>query len=170
MDDNRLINNVFSLAPVDNIGVAFNKLIRSSDSLLEWTNGHILRSSSAFEPIEGVPTPYILNQILTTSSEFRANVRQRKTVVCGSLFVWEEPYLELQDDDITIVSVVDEFERILLSDPHLKIDDAVIKTERIHRFELSSYGGKPEHDKVTIYAAYHVEYIVDINFISRQRM
>lgn len=169
MDGDRLINDVFTESAVDKIGKAYNKLIKSNTKLSTWAHS-IFRSASAFEPVEGVETPYILNAVLTVSNEFFPGKKQRKIVVCGSLFVFEEPYRELLDDDITIVSAVDEWEKVILSDPHLRIDDNIVKAERVHRFELSGYSGKPEEDKVTIYLAYRVEYIVDIDYATRFKM
>jgi hypothetical protein len=170
MNARRVINNAFpTQSATEDIGIAFNTLLKSSVLLSEWTKSRIYRSASAFEPIDGISVPYILNQLLTIGSEFFPGKKQRKTVVCGSLFVYEEPFKALEDDDITIVTVVDEFEKILLSDPYLKVGGNR-KTERIHKFELSSYGGKPEKDKVTLYLAFRVEYIVDINYESRTKM
>lgn len=169
MDAKRLINNIFELSQQDKIGIAFNKLIKTSDALNEWTNGRIIRSASAFEPIDGIVPPYILTQILTIGTTFYPTQKERNRVNCGALFVYEEPYKSLEEDDITIVSVVDEFKRILLTDPFLKIDDDILKTERIHDFELASYGGRPEEDKVTIYAGYRVEYFVDLNYLNRMK-
>lgn len=168
---NRIVNNVFtSPSALEKIGVAYHALVKSSTLLMEWTSNKIYRSATAFEPVKGITTPYILNMMITAGSEFFPNAKERVTVICGSLFVFEEPFAVLEDDDLTMVTVIEEFKKILLTDNHLVIGGGGLKAERLKKFELASYGGKVHKDSVTIHNAYRTEYIVDLNYQTRNKM
>lgn len=169
MDANRIINNVFEESAVEAVGVSYNAVVKSSDALMEWTRNQIHRSATAFEPVNGITIPYILNMALNVSSIFMPGGRERLTIVCGSLFVFEEPFKTLEDDDLTIVSVIEEFKKVLFTDPYLAAGGDR-KAERLHGFQIQSYGGKVSPDKVQLHVAYRTEYLLDLNFSTRGKM
>lgn len=163
----RLLNEVFDLSHIDAIGDAFNKVMRTSTLLMEWTDQKIKRTASNLAP-KGFHDPYILTQLASTSSRFMPNGRERLEVGCGILVVWTEPFETLEEGDVTIVTVTEEIKRTLFSDPYLKAGGAA-KTERLHGFDLFDYDAEEKDDAVTLYAAYQALYLVDLNYLSRAK-
>jgi hypothetical protein len=170
MNNARSMNKFFTAAPVERIGNAYNSLIKKSIPLSNWTNGKIGKSASAFEPVGGITTPYIINQMLLSTSEFMPNQKNRLIVSLGTLIVYEEPFELLDEDDITIVTVSEELNKIIASDPFLQTWNGSRQVERLHSFELRGYGGKPKDTEVELYLAFRTQYIVDVNVITRERI
>jgi hypothetical protein len=167
----REITRIFPPSDLEMVGIAFNEQIKSSEKFYEWTEGKILRVASGFD-IEksGISPPFILTTMISTSTRFFPNQKERNEVLCGIFLHWEEPgtYLDLLDS--TIVSIEDEFKRILSEDMKLRKPNNVIKVERLDSFELAGYEQDIKEESIAITAAFRTKYIVDINYLTRKRM
>lgn len=164
----RQIDSVFAQQNlIDKIGDSFKLLLRSSPLLLEWTEGRIFRSASGFNVPRGTSLPFIATSVITKGSRFFPNKKQRSEVICGALVGIEEPFEELETGSRTIATVFDEIERILISDPYLKIPDNTRKAERLDSIELAALDGDEDEDKVSVYYQFRFKYLTDIHTVDR---